>query len=103
MKIWYVLLLFSFGVIAEETKFKNCEPNLCELLLAQLSQGVPQYTGQIDTGKSLLIASNKISTIGQSGSLFKVWSYGSGYYDVRYKCFQNAPCLFIWLGVRTVH
>jgi hypothetical protein len=104
MRIWLLILsIYSVSAYADKPTFKNCEANLCEALLTKLSKGIPHFVEQINTGKTLKIHHDKVDTIEQNGNLFKVWSYDSGYYHIKYKCFEGVPCMFTWNGTRTIH
>jgi hypothetical protein len=97
------MLVCCFSANSKVPNYKNCEPNLCALLLTKLESGVPHFIDQTYTGKELVIANYDISTIEQVGNLFKVWSYNSGFFHIKYRCFEGTPCVFVWDGRRTIH
>ena len=103
MKLLSTLLLFLSLNANADVFFENCEPNICESLFELLSQGVPVFASQINTGKSLNLNKDDVVSIKQKGSDFKIEMRNkikgrTIYHHVSYKCFSEIPCLFVSTG-----
>jgi hypothetical protein len=83
-----------------EIIFKNCEPSVCESLYLKVTEGIPVFASQINTGDSFKLEKEEITSIEQIGSNFKIGvatkTNGSNiFHHVSFKCFKSIPCLFI--------
>ena len=97
-RFFYLPLLFCSFAYANEVKFENCEPRVCEALFEKAEVGFPIVFGENLTGKTLKVPKAAIGKIIQHGKSFTVCEGTSRIYTIKYQCLKNTECMFITNG-----
>jgi hypothetical protein len=97
--------LFLISVLSSsafaKVVFDGCEPLVCKQLLSQIENGIPIYSGGMDTGRKLDLDASDISKIIQSDGNFQLCAGATTIYKVNYSCTANKPCRFISDGSKS--
>ena len=99
-RFFYLPFLFCSFAHANEVKFENCEPAVCEALFEKAEVGFPIVFGENLTGKTLKIHKATIGKVIQHGNSFTVCEGTSRIYTIKYQCLKNTECMFITNGSR---
>ena len=97
--------LFLISVLSSsafaKVVFDGCEPLVCKQLLSQIENGIPIYSGGMDTDRKLDLDASDISKIIQSDGNFQLCAGATTIYKVNYSCTANKPCRFISDGSKS--